>query len=200
MKRLGIFLLGVFLLVGSMTAQDQAKQDTAKAVTRDSLEQLYMNDDLDAREAILLKKLDAKQLMDLETMRLNEEGKNNMPFSGTGLVLICLAPFIMVILIVYFVSRESAKKDKLRHEISMKALELGQPLPESFFDEPKKKTSRLQSGLVWLGVGIAIVIASYVVDVEKMFLFGIIPAFVGLGILIAYFVEKPKNKTPEVNE
>jgi hypothetical protein len=200
MKRLGIFLLGVFLLVGSMAAQDQTKQDTSKAVTRDSLEQLYMNDDLDAREAILLKKLDAKQLMDLETMRLNEQGKNNMPFSGTGLMLICLAPFIMVILIVYFVSRESAKKDKLRYEISMKALELGQPLPESFFDEPKKKTSRLQSGLVWLGVGIAIVIASYVVDIEKMFLFGIIPAFAGLGILIAYFVEKPKNKTPEVNE
>ena len=79
MKRLGIFLLGVFLLVGSMAAQDQAKQDTAKAVTTDSLEQLYMNEDLDAREAILLKKLDAKQLMDLETLRMPK-----WVFSHTG--------------------------------------------------------------------------------------------------------------------
>lgn len=204
MKRLGIFLLGVFLLVGSMAAQDQAKQDTAKAVTTDSLEQLYMNEDLDAREAILLKKLDAKQLMDLETLRLNEQGKNNMPFSGLGLVLICLAPFIMVILIVYFASRESTKKSKQRYDISMKALELGQPLPQSFFDEPKKRTSRLQSGLVWLGVGIAIVIGSFVLSKENLFLFGIIPAFVGLGILIAYLVERPKadnaNNTPATNE
>lgn len=69
-----------------------------------------MNEDLDAREAILLKKLDAKQLMDLESMRLSQEGKNEMPFSGLGLVLICLAPFIMVILIVYFSSKESAKR------------------------------------------------------------------------------------------
>jgi len=34
--------------------------------------------------------------------------------------------------------------------------------------------------------------------------FGLIPAFAGLGILIAYFVEKPKtdttNNTPTVNE
>jgi len=110
-----------------------------------------MNEDLDAREAILLKKLDAKQLMDLESMRLSNEGKNNMPFSGLGLVLICLAPFIMVILIVYYSYRESTKKDQRRYDISMKALELGQPLPESFFDVPKK---RFFATAKWIGIGL----------------------------------------------
>ena len=98
MKRFGVFLAGVLMLALSLTAQNQTKPDTAKAVVKDSIEQLYMNENLDAREAILLKKLDAKQLMDLESMRLSQESKNEMPFSGLGLVLICLAPFIMAIL------------------------------------------------------------------------------------------------------
>jgi hypothetical protein len=134
--------------------------------------------------------------MDLESMRLSNEGKNDMPFSGLGLVLICLAPFIMVILIVYFSSKESAKKDQRRYDISMKALELGQPLPDSFFDEPKKRSSRLQNGLVWLGVGLAIVLVGVFTHNRDLY-FGLIPAFAGLGILIAYFVEKPKADTTD---
>ena len=196
MKRFGVFLAGVLMLALSLTAQNQTKPDTAKAVVKDSIEQLYMNENLDAREAILLKKLDAKQLMDLESMRLSNEGKNDMPFSGLGLVLICLAPFIMVILIVYFSSKESAKKDQRRYDISMKALELGQPLPQSFFDEPKKRSSQLQNGLVWLGVGLAIVLVGVFTHNHSLY-FGLIPAFAGLGILIAYFVEKPKADTTD---
>ena len=196
MKRFGVFLAGVLMLALSLTAQNQTKPDTAKAVVKDSIEQLYMNENLDAREAILLKKLDAKQLMDLESMRLSQESKNEMPFSGLGLVLICLAPFIMVILIVYFSSKESAKKDQLRYDISMKALELGQPLPQSFFDEPKKRSSQLQNGLVWLGVGLAIVLVGVFTHNHSLY-FGLIPAFAGLGILIAYFVEKPKVDTTD---
>ena len=184
------------MLALSLTAQTQTKPDTAKADVKDSIEQLYMNENLDAREAILLKKLDAKQLMDLESMRLSQESKNEMPFSGLGLVLICLAPFIMVILIVYFSSKESAKKDQRRYDISMKALELGQPLPDSFFDEPKKRSSRLQNGLVWLGVGLAIVLVGVFTHNHSLY-FGLIPAFAGLGILIAYFVEKPKVDTTD---
>ena len=194
MKRFGLFLAGVLMLAISLTAQNQTKQDTAKAVVKDSIEQLYMNENLDAREAILLKKLDAKQLMDLESMRLSQEGKNEMPFSGLGLVLICLAPFIMVILIVYFSSKESAKKDQRRYDISMKALELGQPLPDSFFDEPKKRSSRLQNGLVWLGIGVALVIVGIITNHNGL-LFGMIPGFIGLGILIAYLIEKPKDNS-----
>ena len=184
------------MLALSLTAQNQTKPDTAKAVVKDSIEQLYMNENLDAREAILLKKLDAKQLMDLESMRLSQESKNEMPFSGLGLVLICLAPFIMVILIVYFSSKESAKKERRRYDISMKALELGQPLPQSFFDEPKKRSSQLQNGLVWLGVGLAIVLVGVFTHNHSLY-FGLIPAFAGLGILIAYFVEKPKVDTTD---
>ena len=102
MKRFGVFLAGVLMLALSLTAQNQTKPDTAKAVVKDSIEQLYMNENLDAREAILLKKLDAKQLMDLESMRLSQESKNEMPFSGLGLVLICLAPFFFFFIIMYF--------------------------------------------------------------------------------------------------
>ena len=194
MKRFGVFLAGVLMLALSLTAQNQTKPDTAKAVVKDSIEQLYMNENLDAREAILLKKLDAKQLMDLESMRLSQESKNEMPFSGLGLVLICLAPFIMVILIVYFSSKESAKKDQRRYDISMKALELGQPLPQSFFDEPKKRSSQLQNGLVWLGIGLALVIVGITTRNDGL-LFGMVPGFIGLGILIAYLIEKPKDNS-----
>ena len=194
MKRFGVFLAGVLMLALSLTAQTQTKPDTAKADVKDSIEQLYMNENLDAREAILLKKLDAKQLMDLESMRLSQESKNEMPFSGLGLVLICLAPFIMVILIVYFSSKESAKKDQRRYDISMKALELGQPLPQSFFDEPKKRSSQLQNGLVWLGIGLALVIVGITTRNDGL-LFGMVPGFIGLGILIAYLIEKPKDNS-----
>jgi len=202
MKRLGIFLVGLILLAGGLNATTTA--DTTKVAISDSVKELYLNDDLDPKEAILLQKLNPSQLMDLERLRMDSEGRSDMPFTPFGILLICLSPFVMVILIVYFSMRESSKRGQRRYDISMKALELGQPLPQSFFDEPKKRGSRLQSGLVWMGVGIGLVIAGLFSDEEELFTVGIVPAFVGLGILIAYFVEKPKNdaanNTPSVNE
>lgn len=199
MKRFGIILLGILLWAG-ISAQSNLQNAVVDSsattnITSDSLASLYMNGNLDPKEAILLQKLTPEQIMTLEKQRLEQQKYSDMPLPAWALVLISIAPFLMVVFIVFFTAKSRKEREKLRHDVYLKSLELGQPLPEKFFDKPKvEKTSQLQTGLIWLGVGIACFIIAALIKSNFM-LFGLIPGFVGLGILIAYFVEKPKNSS-----
>lgn len=199
MRKIIVILLGLILWTG-IHAQQPAGDTTQ--VVNESIQQVYGKENLDTREAILLQKLNAEQLMTLEKQRLDYKTSNQMPLPALAIVLICLAPFVMVVLIVFFENKSKRTKQQQRYDLYMKSLELGQPLPDKMFEEPEKKSSsRLQNGLVWLGVGIALFLMTFFIDNNGILYVGIIPAFVGLGILIAYFIEKPKKEeTPTVNE
>lgn len=194
MKRFGFFLVGIILWTG-ISAQVQT--DTTNVAVSDSIIEKYASAGENVREAILLQKLNSDQLMEIEKQRLENERhrqSNEIPMPMWTLVLIATAPFVMVVFIVFFATRAKKEREKARYDLYLKSIEMGQPLPEKIFEEPEKKESRLQSGLVWLGVGLALVIAGIATNKNTPgLLLGLIPGFVGVGILIAYFIEKPKN-------
>jgi hypothetical protein len=83
------------------------------------------------------------------------------------------------------------------HKERLAAIERGMELPalpESFYQsiKPARRSSYLLPGLVWLFVGIGIFIALGAIAGEDVRMLGLIPAGVGLALLIYHFVEGRK--------
>ncbi len=157
------------------------------------------------KDSVLLSKLTPDQLMELKKMemevekeRIEAQSKEDMPLNGLGIVLIVLAPFLFVIGIIVISNRAKQAESKRRYEIYMKSIELGQPVPEHFFEEPdrKSKSSNLQRGIIAMMVGLAFGI--YVIvskDTGLIFMMAaLIPGLVGVGYILVHFLEKPKTE------
>jgi hypothetical protein len=83
------------------------------------------------------------------------------------------------------------------HKERMAAIERGMELPalpESFYQsiKPARRSSYLLPGLVWLFVGLGIFVALGAIAGADVRMFGLIPAGVGLALLIYHFVEGRK--------
>ena len=83
------------------------------------------------------------------------------------------------------------------HKERLAAIERGMELPalpESFYQsiKPARRSSYLLPGLVWLFVGIGIFIALGSIAGEDVRMLGLIPAGVGLALLIYHFIEGRK--------
>lgn len=157
-------------------------------------------------DSMLLEKLSPDQIMELKRQQMEVEkakieanSRNEMPLQGFHIILIVMTPFLFVIvlLIIGFYSRN--KDAQRRYELYQKSLELGQPLPEHFFEEPRKQhpSSNLKKGIIALAVGLAIVISYLVIGNKFILVGGIIPAFVGLGFLFVHYLEKPKDSNTD---
>ena len=184
MKRIGFLFLGIILWAG-ISAQVQS--DTTNVAVNDSIIEKYVSGSEDVRDAIILQKLNSQQILEIEKQRLDNERRresNEIPMPMWALVLISTAPFIMVVLIVFFTSKTKKEREKARYDLYLKSIEMGQPLPEKFFDEPRKNESRLQNGLVWLGIGLALVIVGIVIHNNILF-FGLIPIFLKVSLRIS---------------
>ena len=85
----------------------------------------------------------------------------------------------------------SGKKKELQHRERLAALEKGMALPEP---EPKVKkpaySGRRAGGLVIFGFGIALTIGISVSESFREGVWGLLFIFVGLGLLIAAFLDK----------
>jgi hypothetical protein len=84
----------------------------------------------------------------------------------------------------------------------MKSLEMGQNIPESFFDEPKKsKPSNLKRGIIALMVGLAFGIFLLIRHDNNIgfMLAALIPGFVGIGYILVHFLEKQKQDSEKLN-
>jgi len=140
-----------------------------------------------------------KQEMDLESQKIEANSREDMPLSGFGIVMIVMLPFLFVITIITINVRRKNAESKRKYELYMKSLEMGQTIPEHFFDEPQAgKASNLKRGIISLMVGVAF--GLYVI-IEKntdlpFLMAALIPGFVGLGYLLVHFIEKPKNQHP----
>ena len=205
MKRLGLFLMTLVLLVSTQSIFATVNEDSLKNVMKDEI----LQDDEAARarqkDSVILSKLSPQELMELkqqefaiEKQRIDKEGRNEMPLNGAGIVLLCMLPFALVITIIGINVRARNRESQRRYDIYMKSLEMGQTIPEHFFDEPKKQestASNLKKGILWLVVGLGIVISFIVIHQHNGLILGIIPAFVGVGFLLVHFLEKPKADT-----
>ena len=83
------------------------------------------------------------------------------------------------------------------HKERLAAIERGMELPalpESFYQsiKPARRSSYLLPGLVWLFVGIGIFIALGAIAGDDVRMLGLIPAAVGLALLIYHVVEGRK--------
>lgn len=204
MKRFGLFLLALTLFVGA---------NAEKAINMDSLKQEIVSNSKEIhdiqKDSIILSKLSAEQLIDLkrhefevEKQRIENEGRNEMPLNGAGIVMICLLPFLFVVIVLIIQARVRNRESQRRYDIYMKSIEMGQTVPEHFFDEPKKAnaSSNLKKGILWLVVGIAIVISFLVMHERDGLIVGIVPAFVGVGYLLVHMLDKPKTDSTVNND
>ena len=198
MKRIGLFLLALTLFVGVQAAE--------KGVNMDSLKNAIISNSKEIQEqkkdSVMFSKLSADQILQLkkgeqevQKQQIENEGRNNMPFNGFELFLICALPFIFVVIIIVVQGRAKKEESRRRYELYTKSLEMGQTVPEHFFDEPKKANpaSNLKKGILWLVIGLGVLISFLVMHKENVLIVGIVPTFVGIGYLLVHFLEKPKT-------
>ena len=139
---------------------------------------------------------------EVQKQQIAKEGRNENPFNGFELFLIVLLPFLFVATIIYMKVKAQKEESKRRYELYSKSLEMGQTVPEHFFDEPKKNnpTSNLKRGILWLVVGLGLLISFSVMHQRDALIVGIVPTFVGIGYLLVHFLEKPKTETTGNND
>jgi len=207
MKRIGFLLVAILLIAGVQTSTAGVNVDSLKNELKQEIVQNSKELREQQKDSLMLSKLSPTQLLDLkrqefevEKQRIENEGRNDMPLNGFGIVMICLLPFLFVATIIFIGAKAKNRESQRRYEIYMKSLEMGQTIPEHFFDEPAKKSnpsSNLKKGVICMAIGLALLVY-YLVSRSNGFLIGgIIPTFLGAGFLIVHFLEKPKTDITE---
>lgn len=154
------------------------------------------------KDSILYAKLSPEQIvelkrqeMEVEKEKIQARSRNEMPLTNFSIVMICLLPFAFVIIIVYLNLRKKHIESRQRYELYMKSLEMGQTIPEHFFDQPKQneKASNLKRGIILLMLGIAFGVFAIIDSNTSLFILlaAIIPGFVGVAYLLIHKLEKP---------
>lgn len=95
-------------------------------------------------------------------------------------------------LAIFLDYRKRKEMFALYHQERMAAIEKGMelpPLPEEFFHEGKKPSphAKLLAGLILLFLGIALFAALYFTTKFSVALFALVPAGIGLALLVYYF-------------
>ena len=204
MKR--IVLLVVATIVATLAALSAPPQVKVDSVVNKEVK--IINHEMSGyqKDSILYSKLSADQLVELkqqeallEKQRIEAEDRNDMPLDGPGIVIISIMPFLFVLLLISIIGREKSKDSIRKHDLYMKSLEMGQTLPENFFEKPQQKSasSNLKSGILWFAVGLALLIYFIIIHKNVALVFGIIPTFVGIGYLLVHFLDKPKNNNEQ---
>ncbi len=198
MKRIGLFLLALILFIGSNAASTTIDMDSLKEEIIKTSKEIREQ----KKDSMMLSKLSPNQLLELKKQELEnrrqeieKEGRTEMPLNGAGVVIICLLPFLFAGTVIVVNVRAKNNESKRKYDLYTKSIEMGQAVPEHFFDEPKKasNSSNLKRGILWLAVGLALVVSFLVLQQHKGLIFGIVPAFVGAGYLLVHFLDKPKS-------
>jgi len=205
MKRIGLFLLALTLVVGANAAKPTPMH-------KDSVKEekiIRMEKDVSAaKDSVMMSKLSANQIMqlenrkmDLERQKVDVENGGHLPLSSFAIFMICLLPFLFVAIIITLNVRSKNAESKRRYDLYTKSLDMGQTVPEHFFDEPKQANpnSNLKKGILWLVVGIGLTISFLVMHERDALIVGIVPTFVGIGYLLVHFLEKPKSDSTVLN-
>lgn len=85
----------------------------------------------------------------------------------------------------------NGRRRDLEHRERLLAMEKGLPMPtEPPVKERPKYSNRRANGLVLTGIGVALTIAMWVEDGADSGVWGLIPLFIGIGLLIAGHLDK----------
>lgn len=199
MKRIVLLLISVFFIAGVQLHAQEKQLDT---IVNKEVKIIKQELSQATKDSILYEKLSADQLLELknqeamtERQRIDSENRSDMPLNGFGIFMIVLLPFLFITTVLIITSRIRNRESQRKHDLYMKSLEMGQSIPEHFFDEPKKVNviSNLKKGILWLSGGLGALIYFTVINEEEALILGIVPTFVGIGYLLVHFLEKPKN-------
>ncbi|MCL2413802.1 MAG: DUF6249 domain-containing protein [Bacteroidales bacterium] len=147
-----------------------------------------------------ISELTADQIFELEITRIAMQSQlEDILIPIFVIVSAFVVPAVVVILVVWFITRQKNQYNKLKAEVMAKAIESGQTLPENFFDEPKKQRNLLKTGIICIAVGIGIALFIWLAggavqgyQLARGASLGIIPFLVGVAYIIIHFVEKKK--------
>jgi hypothetical protein len=193
MKRIGLLVLTAALFIGAYAANSKTPVATDAKVNQIDTDKL----NLSAKDSITYSKLTSEEIYSLRKMEIEAGQPQRMPISSTAIILICALPFLFAGTIIYINVKSQREESKRKYDFYTKALEMGQPIPEHFFDEPKKAnpSSNLKKGILWLVIGLGALISFLVIHEREGVILGIIPGFVGIGYLLVHFLEKPKTES-----
>lgn len=108
-----------------------------------------------------------------------------------GVILTFGSPIGIIWIILGY--RNLRYREKLR--IVEKSLDQHTPLPPEFFTGSIKPSwYNLYSGIIWVGIGLAIIIFFLVLD-EPVWTIGLIPTFIGISKIIVYTVVNRQKNT-----
>ncbi len=109
------------------------------------------------------------------------------PWESAAAIMAMMIPILGIVagivLGVVAIVREG-KANKLRHEERMAAIEKGIELPPSE-DKPNRPESVRKSGLIMTAIGAAVVLSLRVVGGWEAGVWGTIPLFIGIALLVA---------------
>ena len=198
MKRIGLFLLALTLFIGANVTASTIDMDSLKDEIVKTSNEIHQQ----KKDSIILSKLSPNQLLEMkkgeqevEKQKIEAERHAEMPLPSFIIFLICALPFLFAGTIIVVNVRHKNIESKRKYDLYTKSLEMGQTIPENFFDEPKKANpaSNLKRGIIWLAVGLAVLISFVIMHKQNGLILGIVPAFVGAGYLIVHFLDKPKS-------
>lgn len=210
MKRIAYFLATAILAVTAMSSCQR------KAISQDEIEEfnqqnnkslIELNNNVNTDSTTTLILIDSTQAD--TTIKINAQRESpqseitisqfpNFNRENIGAVFIIFtaisAPFICIVLIVFFIIRGNTLRQRDRNKLIGKAIDNKYPIPDNLFEAPKAPQSRLHSALVWIACGIGFTIFFFVVAPDKSaFAIGLIPSLVGIAKLITYFIEDRKE-------
>jgi hypothetical protein len=114
--------------------------------------------------------------------------------SDSFIVLFSMIPAVLALLIpiiaIWTSHRRQLQEVEARHRERLAAIEKGLPVPPDPVAPPRKVGSPLLRGLVWLGVGLALVYGDVNWQLSRI---GWIPAAIGAAYLIFYTIESLKR-------
>jgi hypothetical protein len=205
MKKLVLLVFSLILFSGIGFSQNKTDETSHPSLPA-AVENLTQRE----KDSILLNKLLPEQLLELKKAELENEKKriegkarDDMPLTGFQITLIVAAPFLFVIILIWIIYSVKNRESKRKFELYMKALEMGQPIPEDFFPKEKKDKpgSNLKKGVLWAAVGLSLLIYFLITHNNDGLIVGIVPTFVGIGYLVVHFYDRSKEKQPvEQNE
>ena len=209
MKRIGFLLMAILLFVGVQTSKAGVNVDSLKNELKQEIIKNSKEIQDQKKDSIMFSKLSANQIKELKDAELDnrrreieKDGRSEMPMNGFEIFLICMLPFLFAGTIIVVNVRAKKEESKRKYDLYTKSLEMGQTVPEHFFDEPKKAnpSSNLKRGILWLVVGLGLVISFLVIHEKDGLILGIVPAFVGVGYLLVHFLEKPTAESTVNND
>ncbi|MFZ5433859.1 MAG: DUF6249 domain-containing protein [Calditrichota bacterium] len=98
-------------------------------------------------------------------------------------IIAIVGSFTVILVIVLAVLNNRRARLEMLHKERMMALEKGLPVPMDYSDSQSRRRPYV-SGLIWAGIGIALVIWGSLSGESDMNAWGLIPFFVGVALLV----------------